>query len=111
MVSYINTNLPIDMLRPSIDHLGILPPTLLCVRYMAPELYRQEKYDQRADVYSFAMICYLLLEGVPPLYTMTPLEAAKAAATTELRPVFGPTNRNQEVRQSLVNDERQHYWL
>ena len=34
--------------------------------YMAPELCRMEKYDQRVDVWSLGIIAYLLLSGKKP---------------------------------------------
>ena len=34
--------------------------------YMSPELHREEKYDQRVDVWSLGCIAYILLLGKPP---------------------------------------------
>ena len=49
----------------------------------------REAYNKKADVFSFAMLCYHLYEGKPPLAHMNPVEAARAAAETGLRPAWG----------------------
>jgi len=36
------------------------------IRMMAPEVYRKEAYSLKADVYSWALLCYWLVEGVAP---------------------------------------------
>ncbi|MEW5312654.1 MAG: hypothetical protein WDW38_004271 [Sanguina aurantia] len=41
-------------------------------RYMAPEVFRHEPYNNKVDVYGFAMIMYQLFEGVPPLLDAGP---------------------------------------
>ncbi|GIL70021.1 hypothetical protein Vretimale_3301 [Volvox reticuliferus] len=66
-------------------------------RYMAPEVFRHEPYNNKVDVYSFAMICFQLFEGLPPYWNMDPIEAARAAALKGLRPQWGPTNRREQV--------------
>jgi serine/threonine protein kinase len=33
---------------------------------MAPEIIREEKYDQGVDVWSLGIIAYILLSGRPP---------------------------------------------
>lgn len=60
---------------------------------MAPEVFRHEPYNNKVDVYAFAMICYQLLEGLPPFYTLDAISAARAAAEDGLRPEWGATNR------------------
>jgi serine/threonine protein kinase len=40
---------------------GVMP-------YMAPEVLRGKKYTQKADIYSFGMIAYEILTGLPPYY-------------------------------------------
>lgn len=57
-------------------------------RFMAPEVFRHEEYDERVDVYSFAMIFYYLLSGLPPFgYSTSGLKAAMRAAVQAERPV------------------------
>jgi serine/threonine protein kinase len=69
-----------------------------CCRYMAPEIFRQEQYNNKVDVYSFGMIAYQLAEGMPPFFNMSPCEAAKAAAHEEKRPYWGQVNMHGQVR-------------
>jgi len=55
-------------------------------RYMAPEVFRHEPYNEKCDVYSFAMICYYLLRLKPPFYHMNGIDAARSAALEYQRP-------------------------
>ncbi|CAD7702248.1 unnamed protein product [Ostreobium quekettii] len=58
-------------------------------RYMAPEVFRHERYNSKVDVYAFAMICYQLFEGLPPFWEYDPVMAARAAAVEKQRPLWG----------------------
>ncbi|CAG8568381.1 4689_t:CDS:2 [Paraglomus occultum] len=42
---------------------GVLP-------YVAPEVIRGEPYTQAADIYSFGMVAYEVLSGLPPYYDL-----------------------------------------
>ncbi|KAF5831112.1 protein kinase [Dunaliella salina] len=66
-------------------------------RYMAPEVFRHEPYNNKVDVYSFAMICYQLFECVPPFWWQDPIEAARGAAMQHKRPTWGAVNRAKVV--------------
>jgi len=55
-------------------------------RFMAPEVFRHESYDETVDVYSFAMIFYNLLAGHAPWPSMNGVRAVKAAAIEGSRP-------------------------
>jgi hypothetical protein len=55
-------------------------------RYMAPEVMRHEHYSFPADVYSFALVCYVLLSRRLPFDDCTPLQAAMAVARQDARP-------------------------
>jgi len=57
-------------------------------RYMAPEVFRHEPYNNRVDVYSFSMIAYQLFEHLPPFAGIDPVEAARQAALFDRRPEF-----------------------
>lgn len=56
--------------------------------YMAGEVCRHEPYNDKVDVYSFAMILYEMVTGERPFRGMAPVKAAQAAATDGLRPTF-----------------------
>lgn len=66
-------------------------------RYMAPEVFRGEPFTGKADVFSFAMICYHLFEGLPPFGNVEPFEAARVAAMEERRPFWGAHNSFGQV--------------
>lgn len=36
--------------------------------YMAPELCREDKYDNKVDVWAIGVISFVLLTGTPPFY-------------------------------------------
>jgi len=55
-------------------------------RYMAPEVYRHEEYNEKVDVYAYAMILYQLFERQPPFVMLEPQQAAVAAALKGYRP-------------------------
>jgi serine/threonine protein kinase/ankyrin repeat protein len=55
-------------------------------RFMAPECYRHEEYNETVDVYSFAMILFYLLVGRPPWPHLSGVAAVKKAADEGDRP-------------------------
>jgi len=55
-------------------------------RFMAPECFRHESYNETVDVYSFAMIFFYLTVGRPPWPTLSGLDAVKKAAEEGDRP-------------------------
>ncbi len=64
---------------------------------MAPEVFRHELYNNKVDVYGWAMIAYQLAEGLPPFWNMDPIQAARAAALEHKRPHWGPVSRAGEL--------------
>ncbi|KAI8571235.1 hypothetical protein RHMOL_Rhmol01G0103500 [Rhododendron molle] len=56
-------------------------------RYMAPEVFKHQRYDTKVDVFSFAMILCEMLEGDPPMSHYEPYEVAKYVAAGH-RPMF-----------------------
>ena len=55
-------------------------------RFMAPEVYRREFYDETVDMYSYGMILFYLLDGRPPWPFENGLVAVKKAAEDGDRP-------------------------
>jgi serine/threonine protein kinase len=55
-------------------------------RFMAPECYRHEDYNETVDVYSFAMILFYLLVGRPPWPNVSGINAVKKASEEGDRP-------------------------
>lgn len=79
-------------------------------RYMAPEVYRHEPYNNKVDVYSFAMICYQLFEGVLPFCRYPPLDAAQAACILGKRPEWSSRPRNGTPVPKKLRDLMEQCW-
>eukprot|EP00798_Chlamydomonas_sp_ICE-L_P023673 gene23673-9209_t len=79
-------------------------------RYMAPEVFRHEQYNNKVDTYGFAMIFYQLLEGIPPFFKMEPMEAARAAALDHKRPEWHAVNRCGEAARAAALDHKLPEW-
>ncbi|KAL3643565.1 hypothetical protein CASFOL_014380 [Castilleja foliolosa] len=60
-------------------------------RYVAPEVFRNEEYDTKADVFSFALILQELIEGRPPFPTKLDHEVPKSYVAKERPPFRAPT--------------------
>ncbi|CAI5975651.1 unnamed protein product [Closterium sp. NIES-64] len=60
-------------------------------RWMAPEVMEHRGYDQRADVFSFAITMWEVLTGDLPYSGLTPLQAAIGVLQRNLRPPIPPT--------------------
>ncbi|XXG90336.1 hypothetical protein AAC387_Pa12g2123 [Persea americana] len=56
-------------------------------RYVAPEVYLNEEYDTKVDVFSFSLILQEMIEGLPPFSTKQENEVPKAYAAN-VRPPF-----------------------
>nr|XP_023894119.1 integrin-linked protein kinase 1 [Quercus suber]POF27095.1 serine/threonine-protein kinase sty8 [Quercus suber] len=56
-------------------------------RYIAPEVYKNEEYDTKVDVFSFALILQEMIEGCPPFSAKQENEVPKVYAA-KLRPPF-----------------------
>jgi serine/threonine-protein kinase len=57
--------------------------------YIAPEMWRSEPFDHRADIYSLAAVIFRALSGRPPFQAPSTLDIF-IAATTEPRPKLTP---------------------
>ncbi|XP_043720716.1 serine/threonine-protein kinase STY46-like [Telopea speciosissima] len=55
---------------------GVMTAETGTYRWMAPEVINHQPYDQKADVFSFAIVLWELRTGKVPYDTITPLQAA-----------------------------------
>jgi len=55
-------------------------------RFMAPEVFRHEHYNETVDVYSYGMIFFYILSGEPPWPTLNGIKACAAASLEGRRP-------------------------
>ncbi|GMN54876.1 hypothetical protein TIFTF001_023999 [Ficus carica] len=62
-------------------------------RYVAPEVYRNEEYDTKVDVFSFALILQEMIEGCPPFSTRPEKEVPKAYVANERPPFRAPPKK------------------
>ncbi|CAL5411511.1 unnamed protein product [Camellia sinensis] len=60
-------------------------------RYVAPEVFKNEEYDTKVDVFSFALILQEMIEGCLPFYAKQENEVPKVYATKERPPFRAPT--------------------
>ncbi|TXG47742.1 hypothetical protein EZV62_027036 [Acer yangbiense] len=73
-------------------------------RYVAPEVLRNEEYDTKVDVFSFALILQELIEGYPPFHTKQENEVPKAYAAKQ-RPSFkAPTKHYAHGLKELIEE-------
>lgn len=87
-------------------HAPISPHFLLHVHIdRAPEVFRHEDYNETVDVYSYAMILFYLLDGLPPFCFLSGLEAVRRASEEGDRPIIP---RNWDQRLSALLQECWH---
>ncbi|XP_023759386.1 serine/threonine-protein kinase STY46 isoform X1 [Lactuca sativa] len=55
---------------------GVMTAETGTYRWMAPEVINHQQYDEKADVFSFAIVLWELVTGKVPYEKMTPLQAA-----------------------------------
>ncbi|XVF60808.1 hypothetical protein PTKIN_Ptkin08bG0077700 [Pterospermum kingtungense] len=73
-------------------------------RYVAPEVYRNEEYDTKVDVFSFALILQEMIEGFPPFHTMQENEVPKAYVANERPPFLAPARRYAHGLKELIEE-------
>jgi len=56
-------------------------------RFMAPEVFRHEEYNETVDIYSFAMILYMLLTSKVPWGNLSGIRAVTKASMEGDRPI------------------------
>jgi serine/threonine protein kinase len=60
---------------------GVLP-------YIAPEILRGQSYTKAADIYSFGIIMYEVISGLPPYHDVTHEKPLAISICQGLRPIF-----------------------
>lgn len=74
---------------------GVMTAETGTYRWMAPEVINHQPYDQKADIFSFAIVLWELVTAKVPYDTMTPLQAA-LGVRQGLRPEL-PTNTHPKL--------------
>jgi serine/threonine-protein kinase 24/25/MST4 len=78
--------------------------------WMAPEVIRQTKYDQRADIWSLGITLIEMADGLPPHYDLEPVMAMRRVASSDppepKRPGLSSAFR-RFVARCLVKDRAQ----
>ncbi|KAI9917155.1 hypothetical protein PsorP6_012467 [Peronosclerospora sorghi] len=79
--------------------------------YMAPEMLRHESYDERVDIWSFGILVYELLFGVPPFQAANPREQCRRVLDDPLTfvPEYEHTHASvcALLRHALAKDPRE----
>lgn len=71
-------------------------------RYVAPEVFKNEEYDTKVDVFSFALIFQEMIEGCPPFASMPEEEVPKAYCSNERPPFRAPAKRYPSGIRELI---------
>lgn len=79
---------------------GVMTAETGTYRWMAPEVIEHKPYDQKADVFSFAIMIWELLTGKLPYDYLTPLQAAVGVVQKALRPTI-PKHTNLKLAELL----------
>lgn len=73
-------------------------------RYIAPEVLRDEEYDTKVDVFSFALILQEMIEGCPPFHTKKADEVPNLYAMKQHPPFRAPTKFYAHGIKELIQD-------
>lgn len=73
-------------------------------RYVAPEVYKNEEYDTKVDVFSFALILQEMIEGCPPFSTKPENEVPKLYVSNERPPFRAPTKHYAHGLKELIQE-------
>ncbi|XP_059288485.1 integrin-linked protein kinase 1-like [Lycium ferocissimum] len=72
--------------------------------YVAPEIYKDEVFDRNADIYSFGIVLYEMMEGTPPFNTKSPQEAARLMCLEGQRPAFKSKSKYPPELRELIEE-------
>lgn len=70
-------------------------------RWMAPEVIRHEPYNEKCDIYSFAILMFECLTLSIPFSVFSPIEVAIEVAKHGRRPLLPPTSEDMKL---LIED-------
>ncbi|XP_044461224.1 integrin-linked protein kinase 1-like [Mangifera indica] len=73
-------------------------------RYVAPEVFRNEEYDTKVDVFSFALIVQEMIEGYPPFCMKQDNEVPKAYVAGQRPPFKAPAKRYAHGLKELIEE-------
>nr|XP_011468162.1 PREDICTED: serine/threonine-protein kinase HT1 isoform X1 [Fragaria vesca subsp. vesca]XP_011468163.1 PREDICTED: serine/threonine-protein kinase HT1 isoform X1 [Fragaria vesca subsp. vesca]XP_011468164.1 PREDICTED: serine/threonine-protein kinase HT1 isoform X1 [Fragaria vesca subsp. vesca] len=73
-------------------------------RYVAPEVYRNEEYDTKVDVFSFALILQEMIEGCLPFFTKPETDVPKAYVANERPPFRAPPKLYAHGLRELIEE-------
>ncbi|KAK4271758.1 hypothetical protein QN277_020401 [Acacia crassicarpa] len=73
-------------------------------RYVAPEVFNQEEYGTKVDVFSFALILQEMIEGCPPFSAKRDDEVPKVYAAKERPPFRAPAKRYAHGLRELIEE-------
>ncbi|KAL6953120.1 hypothetical protein U1Q18_048489 [Sarracenia purpurea var. burkii] len=73
-------------------------------RYVAPEVFKNEEYDTKVDVFSFALILQEIIEGCPPFSTKQEIEVPKAYVANERPPFRAPAKLYAHGLRELIEE-------
>ncbi|XP_050287530.1 integrin-linked protein kinase 1 [Quercus robur] len=73
-------------------------------RYIAPEVYKNEEYDTKVDVFSFALILQEMIEGCPPFSAKQENEVPKVYAAKERPPFNSPAKHYAHGLKELIEE-------
>ncbi|KAG6778921.1 hypothetical protein POTOM_015284 [Populus tomentosa] len=73
-------------------------------RYVAPEVFKNEEYDTKVDIFSFALILQEMIEGCPPFSAKQEHEVPSAYAAKERPPFRAPTKSYAHGLKELIQE-------
>jgi Nif-specific regulatory protein len=84
------------------------------LQYMAPEVLRQDRVDERADLYALGMTLYETVTGALPGYGKAPIDVIRMHLDEEVRPPSSinpriPAALEQIIMKLLEKDSRNRY--
>ncbi|XP_076924687.1 serine/threonine-protein kinase 12-like isoform X2 [Bidens hawaiensis] len=73
-------------------------------KYVAPEVFRNENYDTKVDVFSFALILQEMIEGQQPFFNKNEDDVPKAYVSKERPPFNAPSKSYAHGLRELIEE-------